>query len=142
VITRTRARSTDGFALTAFAIAGAVDIAYALLIRAQGSSLLDARVVFVSLFIAAAAALAAVAAFAADGNARLLCGAAATGGLIGAGVIGIWSIGLPLLVAGIFAALAWSRAKKNHRVSSAERLLSVGAAIAAPTILVAGIALT
>ncbi len=34
----------------------------------------------------------------------------ATGGLVGAAVVSLFSIGLPLLVAGVFALVAWMRA--------------------------------
>lgn len=87
-------------------------MAYAVIIRVQGSSLLDPRVLFVSMLIAATAVLAGSQP-SADGQIRLVCGAAATGGLLGAGVVGIYSIGLPLLVAGVFAAPAWARPKKT-----------------------------
>jgi hypothetical protein len=72
----------------AVAIAGAIDMANAVIIRVQGSSLLDPRVLFVSMFIAATAVLAGSQP-SADGQICLVCGAAATGGLLGAGVVGI-----------------------------------------------------
>ena len=54
----------------------------------------------------------------------------ASGGLVGAAVVSLFSIGLLLLVAGIFALAAWTRA--GIGASSRDRLLGgIGGAIAA-----------
>ena len=54
----------------------------------------------------------------------------ASGGLVGAAVVSLFSIGLLLLVAGIFALVAWTRAGVG--ASSRDQLLGgIGGAIAA-----------
>ncbi len=58
---------------------------------------------------------------------------AATGGLIGSAVIAIFSIGLLLLVAGVFALVAWMRASVG--ATGRHQLLAGAAAVVAPLIL-------
>jgi len=74
---------------------------------------------------------------------RLVMLAAAAGGLLTAGVLGIFSIGLPLLVAGILCCSAWmSVARRANPVPDGSPILSALAAIGAGALLVLGIALT
>jgi len=54
----------------------------------------------------------------------------ATGGLIGLAIVSLFSIGLLLLVAGVFALVAWMRAGVG--ASARDQLLAgIGAAVAA-----------
>jgi hypothetical protein len=129
--------------LSAAAIAAAVDVAYVWIIASQGGPTDGARVAFVALAIAGAAACAGIGATRASPPGRLPWLGAATGALVGLGILGLFSIGLPLMVAGILAMVAWlttsASAGRGHR---RERTLAAAAALAAPVVLVAGIALT
>jgi hypothetical protein len=54
----------------------------------------------------------------------------ATGGLVGAAIVSLFSIGLLLLMAGVFALVAWMRAGVG--ASSSDQLLGgIGGAVAA-----------
>ena len=66
---------------------------------------------------------------------------AASGGLLTAGVVGIFSIGLPLLIAGVLSCVAWA-VVATHPVPSGAVILSLSAAVGAGALLVLGIALT
>jgi hypothetical protein len=64
-------------------------------------------------------------------RARLIVLGAAAGGLFALGVLGIFSIGLPLLVAGVCTVIAWSRlAASVHPVPDGAPILSAVAGIA------------
>jgi hypothetical protein len=68
---------------------------------------------------------------------------AATGGFLTAGVLGIFSIGLPLLVAGVLSAAAWARSLGSERsIPAGVPLLSTVAAIATGGLLLLGMMLT
>jgi hypothetical protein len=130
-------------AVAASAIAAAVDVAYVWIIWVQGGPTHLDRVAYVAAFIAAGAAAAALGASRAAPGRRLPPLGAATGGLLSAGAIGIFSIGLPLLVAGTLASIAWARGSSVTGPDARhERLVAALAAVAAPFVLVAGVALT
>ncbi len=118
-----------------------VDAVYLWIIFDQGD-VESGRVAVVSVFILAVSALAFVGAFAAalPARRRLVVFGAATGGLITAGVLGLFSIGLPLLVAGMACGVAWARfARSVGPVPAGAPLLSALAAIGTGALLVAGI---
>jgi hypothetical protein len=130
-------------ALCASCIAGVVDAAYVWIIVAQGGPIGIGRVSFVAFAIAASAATAGIGATRPEAAARLPFLGAATGGLLALGYLGLFSIGLPLLVAGTLCGGAWigtSRAAgPGHR---RERWMAGALVIAVPCVLMAGIALT
>ena len=102
------------------------------------------RVAVVFLFILAVSTLAFV-----GGSAfpslptRVIVLGAASGGLLTVGVLGIFSIGLPLLVAGAMCAVAWARlVGAAQPLPGSMPLASTIAAIASGGILLLGMALT
>jgi hypothetical protein len=120
-----------------------VEGAYLAIISAQGD-LRAGRVIAVSVFILVSSGLAFVGAFAPrlSIRTRLVVFAGATGGLASVGAIGIFSIGLPLLVAGVLCGAAWVRfARTTRPVPAGAPLLSALAAIG-PVLLVFGAALS
>jgi len=103
------------------------------------------RVAVVFLFILAVSALALAGGSAFTRSARMtaIVLGAATGGLLTAGVLGIFSIGLPLLIAGVLSAAAWGRSVSSVRpVPVGVPILSTVAAIASGAVLILGIVLT
>jgi hypothetical protein len=130
---------------TAAGIVGlAVDVAYVAIILEQGESRLG-RVAFVAVFILAVSTFAifGVSSFTRSPGPRLIMLGAAAGGFLTIGVIGIFSIGLPLLVAGTMCGIAWVRSARAMRpVPGGVPLLSGSAAIATGAILVFGISLS
>jgi hypothetical protein len=76
-------------------------------------------------------------------TARLVLLGAATGGFFTAGVAGIFSIGLPLLGAGVACAIAWTRfAREQQAVPPGAPVLAALAAIGMGALLALGIALS
>ena len=130
-------------ALCAAVIAGAMDVVYIWIIVAQSDTSDIARVVFVAVAIAALAASAALGGTRPEASARLPFLGVSTGGLLALGYLGLFSIGLPLLAAGILSAVAWAATSRaagpDHR---RERWLAAGLAIAAPCVLVGSMFLT
>jgi len=121
-----------------------VDAVYLGIIFDQGD-LQAGRVVVVSVFILVVSALAFAGAFASTPSTRtrLTVLGAATGGLLTVGVLGIFSIGLPLLVAGVMCGVAWARFSWAARpVPAGATLLSTLAAVATGALLILGIALS
>ena len=103
------------------------------------------RVAVVFLFILAVSglALAAGVPVTRSPGKRIIWLGAATGGLLTAGVLGIFSIGLPLLVAGGMSTVAWLDVVRVARpLPAGVPLLSTVAAIASGAILILGIALS
>jgi hypothetical protein len=121
----------------------AVDLGYLVIIfnQAEHSS---GRVAVVFLFILAMSLLSLLGGSAYVGSARtrVIVLGASTGGLLTAGVLGIFSIGLPLLVAGVLAAVAWARFTHSARPLPGVPLLSTVAAIGSGAILIFGIAIS
>ena len=83
---------------------------------------------------------AATGAFAPDPSIRVLLGAAVAGGLVPLGVLAAFSIGLPLLVAGLLALAAAGRALPASGPGTAAR--AAAAAIAAAALLAVGFLVT
>lgn len=123
-------------AIVAAAFGGAVDVGYLLLVRGQGSDFAP-RVVFYAAFVAVMAALSLAGGLVGGSNetrAQALLWSATTGYLL-AGGLGLASIGLPLVLAGLFALVA----ARQRRLSAA--LVATVAALTASVFFV-GIALT
>ncbi|MBA2751093.1 MAG: hypothetical protein H0U41_02500 [Actinobacteria bacterium] len=88
----------------AAAIAGTVDVGYLWLIHQQGTEpLTDGRVVLVASLVGFGAAAAAAGAVTPRPRPRMSRLALASSLLMVLGVVGLFSIGLPLLVAAVFA---------------------------------------
>jgi hypothetical protein len=134
------ARFMTWFALV-FALATAA--VYLLLILGQGDAPSDVvTVAFVASYLAAIAALLAASLLRRWSRVvRLLLRAAAAGGLLVLGVLAIFSIGLPLLIAGAMATGATVRTLRGPLLG-ASSILAVGAAFMAVVVLVAGFEIT
>jgi hypothetical protein len=108
-------RHAPGRALASVAAGLAIltDIAYIAIILAQKEAAL-ARVTAVASCILAAGVAAGVASRADLHPAiRLPVLSGAAGGLLSLGVLGLFSIGLPLFVGGVLAVIAWARAARS-----------------------------
>jgi hypothetical protein len=134
------ARFMTWFALI-FALA--TDAAYLLLILGQGGSKPDIVTVgFVASYLALLAALLAASLSRRwRASVRLSLRAAATGGLLVLGVLAIFSIGLPLLIAGAMATGSTVRTLRGPFLT-ASSLSAVAAAAVAVAVLVAGFEVT
>jgi hypothetical protein len=134
------ARFMTWFALV-FALATAA--VYLLLILGQGDSPSDiATVAFVASYLAALAALLAASLLRRWSMVvRLSLRAAAAGGLLILGVLAIFSIGLPLLIAGAMAIGATVRTLRGPLLG-ASSITAVAAAAVAVVVLVAGFEIT
>jgi transcriptional regulator GlxA family with amidase domain len=135
---RTARASGASFAIAAAIIAVVVDGLYVAIILSQ-DPIEWARTIVVAAFILACALCALGGAFG-PASSRPVLAAAASGGLVTLGVLGLFSIGLPLLVAGVLAILAWVRVA--HGTGARVGFLCAGAFVVAGAALVAGIALT
>jgi hypothetical protein len=134
------ARFMTWFALV---LALATDVVYLLLILGQGGAPSDVvTVAFVASYLAALAALLA-ASLPRRWSAvvRLSLRAAAAGGLLVLGVLAIFSIGLPLLIAGAMAVGAAVRTLRGPFLSTSS-ISAVAAAAVAVVVLVAGFEVT
>jgi hypothetical protein len=100
----------------------------------------DGRVAFVAFSLAVSAALALTAALLRSAAARLPLLGAATATLLAWGFLGIFSIGLPLLVAAGFGGLAIARAAE--RSSRTAAWLAAAAALAAAAVVAGGLMAT
>jgi hypothetical protein len=135
-----QARFMTWFALV-FALATAV--AYLVLKSSQGDGMLDqSTVVFVAAYLLALSTLLAVSLMRRwSAVVRLSVRAAAAGGLLVLGVIAIFSIGLPLVIAGAMATGATVRTLRGPFVNPGS-LAAVAAAAVAVALLVAGFEVT
>ncbi len=132
-----------------FVVVLAADVAYLLLIRAQNTPSTQAGAapdVFTVPFVAAY--LVAVAALLATSQLRRLSSAlrfalrtAAAAGLLVLGVLSLFSIGLPLVVAGAMATGATVRTPRGPLLTSSS-LFAVGAAVIAVVVLITGFEVT
>lgn len=93
----------------AAAIAGATAIVYIVVIVGQGEAEVG-RVILVLAMILTGAVAAAVGGSAADPSVERLLLGGASGLLLSLGFLGLFSIGLLLLIAGIVSTIAWVRA--------------------------------
>jgi hypothetical protein len=108
-----RHRPGRALASVATGLAILTDIAYVAIILAQGEAVF-ARVAAVASCILAAALAAAVAGRAdLPAGVRLPLLGGAAGGLLSLGVLGLFSIGLPLFVAGVLTLTAWVRVARS-----------------------------
>lgn len=125
------------------AIATAVTIlGYLRLLGQQGGAGGDgSRVAWVVVFLVAMVTLAGVGAVTPRADARAVLAAACTGGLVLLGVAAAFSIGLPLLAAGVLALVGWFSALRE-RPEPGIVAASVAASVAAPIVLLIGFALT
>lgn len=124
----------------ALVVAFATSIAYALLIRAQGGyGGLDVLTVpFVTGYMLLMGALLAASLLRAlPANLRMPMRAAAAGGLLVLGILALFSIGLPLVVAGAAATGSTVRTLRGPHVTSSS-LTAVAGAVLAVALLVAG----
>lgn len=120
--TRTTRRPGVGLAIAAGVIAFLDVGLYVALIVEQGEDETGAVAIVAGIIVALGAlAIAAGAATSWPARTRLLALGAATGGLLATGVLGIFSIGLPLLIAGVCCLFAWGR------IAGAERPVPDGA---------------
>jgi hypothetical protein len=120
-----------------------VDAAYLGIIIGQDEA--EGRVAVFAVFLLVVSMLALFSAFASalSATARLVVLGAATGGFLTAGVAGIFSIGLPLLAAGVACGIAWARlAQQQHPVPAGAPVVSALAGIGAGTVLILAIALS
>jgi hypothetical protein len=140
-VTDGRTRSASRPAVVAAGITAGTDVAYLIIIASEGFGF-TARVVVVASFLAlmALASLLGGRRSPSVGSALML--GTASGGLIGAGILGMFSIGLPLLIAGAFATIAWVRVLHSVPVRRDVLFASVPAAVLAPAALVLGVVAT
>jgi hypothetical protein len=127
--------------LVALVIVIATDVLYVAVINAQGSS--DPMVYvprFIASYLAVMAAMIGVALLPRREvvEIRVPLRAAGAGGLLVMGLIGAFSIGLPLVVAGILTTVALSRTA-SVPASRWTRLLGLAAAVLAVAVLVVGL---
>lgn len=127
----------------ALAVALATDAVYLLLKLGQGSAPLDIYTVFfVAGYLLAIGILLMISLLRASRPAwRMPLRAAAAGGLLVLGVVAIFSIGLPLVIAGAMATGATVRTLRGPFVN-ASSLVAVAGAVIAVVVLVAGFELT
>jgi|1186.fasta_scaffold39866_3 hypothetical protein len=128
--------------MTAGIVGLMVDATYLGIIVGQHEA--DGRVALFAVYLFAVSMLSLFAAFTPTSPpARLVLLGAATGGFLTAGVAGIFSIGLPLLGAGVACGIEWARfGQQEHPVPADTPLLSALAGIGTGTLLVLGIALS
>jgi hypothetical protein len=100
---------------------------------------LDARQATVLKLLVAFAIVSAIGAFARPTSVRAATAAACAAGLLPLGLLSLFSIGLPLIVAGALALIAWVNASNGAR-GRETLVLSVASAIAAIAILAVGFA--
>jgi len=133
----------------AFIVVLATDIAYLLLIRAQNTPSTQAgaapdvfTVPFVAIYLVAVAALLAASLMhRLRPSLRFALRTAAASGLLVLGVLSLFSIGLPLVVAGAMATGATVRTLRGP-VLTFSSLFAVGAAVTAVVVLIAGFEVT
>ena len=129
--------------LVALAIVLATDVLYIGLIEAQGPGPEAYLPRFVASYLAVMAALIGIALLPQPEIAaiRVPMRAAAAGGLLALGFIAAFSIGLPLVGAGVLTTVALTRTSREPR-SRLGRLAGLGAALLAVGLLIAGFEVT
>ena len=137
---RTSVRVTS---LVAFAIVVAVDVLYIVVINSQGQSAQPYIPRFVGSYLAVMAALIVIALAPRPEIVaiRATLRAAAAAGLLVLGILAAFSVGPPLVVAGILVGFALSRTQRGPRRGAA-RLSALVAAALTVGILIAGLDLT
>jgi len=129
--------------LVAFAIVLATDILYIGFIGAQGPDFQPYVPRFVASYLAVMAAVIAIALLPRREivQIRIPMRAAAAGGLLTLGFLAAFSIGLPLVVAGVLTTVALTRTSRQPG-TALRRLAGLGAALMAIGFLVAGVEIT
>ncbi len=117
-------------AAVAAGIAFGMVVIYLLLIRRQGDGI-GLRVLLVASCVLAAGTCAAGAVWSASRQRRLVLMAAAAGGLTSLGIIGMWSIGLPLFIGGVLMIIGSVRLAHALRGAGRSRLPALAASVAA-----------
>jgi hypothetical protein len=118
------------------------DVAYVAIILGQDEAAL-ARVVAIASCILAAGLATGVGGRADLSSAvRLPLLGGAAGGLLSLGVLGLFSIGLPLFVGGVLAVTAWVRVARSGGIAQGTRTRSMLAVLLGLTLPVAAVALT
>jgi hypothetical protein len=130
--------------LVAGGLALGLDVLYLLIIQRQGAEGDAGRVVFVAAVIAVAGGCAVIGATRSTAGARLPWLAIATGALASLGYLGLFSIGLGLLVASVLTGIAWGSASRALEATGArrERAVALGCALAGAAVPWIGILLT
>jgi hypothetical protein len=120
----------------------ATAIGYVRLLGQQGDwPGIDARQAFVLTFLAGFAIVSAIGTFARSVSVRAAISAACAGGLLPLGVLALWSIGLPLMVAGALAVIVWVGGSSAPRGRDTF-VVSAASSIAAIVILATGFVAT
>jgi hypothetical protein len=132
-----RARIVRTPGVVASAIAGLTDVVYLAAIARQGTSPDGAVVAFVGSLIAVAAVCAATSEVVASVRTRTLLVSFAAGGLLALGIFGIFSIGILLLAAALFAVVSMLRAVKAGGAAA----LAIGFHVVGIIVAVAGLAI-
>ena len=127
--------------LVAFAIVLATDVLYIGLIEAQGPDFQPYVPRFVASYLAVMAALIGIALVPRPEIAAVRVPMRAAAGLITLGFIAAFSIGLPLVAAGVLTTVALTRTSRQPG-SGLRRLARLGAALLAVGLLVAGFEIT
>jgi hypothetical protein len=129
-------------------IAAAVDVLYLGVINTQGGSNPQfLRAPFVAAYIALMAICASLSSFASAARWRTLLLGISVAGLLLLGFFGIFSIGLPLMVAGVLASLGLINAlgparSSGERSRKASAAVAAGGAVLAVVVLLLGLSLT
>ena len=145
VETRDAAVSRSRLAIGAGVLGIAVDVGYVAIMFDEGRQRSSGRVLVVFLFILAVSSLAVVggSALVRSVRTKAMAFGAATGGLLTLGVLGIFSIGLPLLVAGVLCGMACGRVIGAVRpVPGGVPILATFAALASGAVVILGMMAT
>jgi hypothetical protein len=123
-------------------VTAAVAVGYIGLLGQQGDwPGIDARQTFVLVLLGGFAIVSAIGAFARPISVRVATAAACAAGLLPLGFLALFTIGLPLIVAGALALLGWLRASADAQRDEALVPSALGA-ITAITILAVGLAVS
>ena len=115
---------------------------YLRLLGQQGSAIGESsRVGWVLAFLLVMVVLACIGTFAGNAAVRAIAGAACAGGLLVLGIAAAFSIGIPLIAAGILSFVGWLAAIREG-VDRRTTAIAVAASVAAPVVLLTGFALT
>jgi|GEM_PF-5930280 len=104
-------------------------VVYLVIIRSQGDGV-GLRVLLIASCIAAAGTCAIAAAWLSIPQRRLVMMAAAAGGLISLGIIGMFSIGFPLFIGGVLATIGSVRLARSIGTAGPSRLPALAAGVA------------
>ena len=117
-------------ATVAAVLAFVMVVVYLIVIKNQGDGM-GLRVPLVASCVAVAGACAAAAAWSSSPHRRLVLMAAAAGGLLSLGIIGMWSIGLPLFIGGVLTTIGSVRLARSVGRAGPSRLPALAMGVAA-----------